>query len=49
MLARRHGYQFLAVLPENVSIERRQLLEAPAQRSVHPASGARTGVGAPSN
>ncbi len=27
MLARRRGYQFLAVLPENVSIERRQLLE----------------------
>ena len=28
MLARRRGYHFLAVLPENVSIERRQLLEA---------------------
>src|SRR5947209_80002 len=28
MLARRRGYRFLAVLPENVSIERRQLLEA---------------------
>jgi cysteine synthase B len=27
MLARRRGYDFLAVLPENVSIERRQLLE----------------------
>src|SRR5204863_7919775 len=27
MLARRRGYRFLAVLPENVSIERRQLLE----------------------
>jgi cysteine synthase B len=27
MLARRRGYQFLAVLPENVSVERRQLLE----------------------
>jgi [CysO sulfur-carrier protein]-thiocarboxylate-dependent cysteine synthase len=27
MLASRRGYQFLAVLPENVSIERRQLLE----------------------
>src|SRR4026207_2059563 len=27
-LARRRGYRFLAVLPENVSIERRQLLEA---------------------
>ncbi len=27
MLARRRGYGFLAVLPENVSIERRQLLE----------------------
>ena len=26
MLARRRGYRFLAVLPENVSIERRQLL-----------------------
>jgi cysteine synthase len=28
MLARRRGYRFLAVLPENVSQERRQLLEA---------------------
>src|SRR5207248_1711511 len=28
MLSRRRGYRFLAVLPENVSIERRQLLEA---------------------
>src|SRR5437762_12536294 len=28
MLARRRGYRFLAVLPENVSSERRQLLEA---------------------
>jgi cysteine synthase B len=28
MLARRRGYRFLAVLPKNVSIERRQLLEA---------------------
>jgi [CysO sulfur-carrier protein]-thiocarboxylate-dependent cysteine synthase len=28
MLARRRGYSFLAVLPENVSVERRQLLEA---------------------
>jgi cysteine synthase B len=28
MLARRRGYAFLAVLPENVSVERRQLLEA---------------------
>src|ERR1051325_1307272 len=28
MLARRREYRFLAVLPENVSIERRQLLEA---------------------
>src|SRR5437763_17016517 len=28
MLARRRGYRFLAVLPENVSIECRQLLEA---------------------
>src|SRR3979411_1836227 len=28
MRARRRGYRFLAVLPENVSIERRQLLEA---------------------
>jgi [CysO sulfur-carrier protein]-thiocarboxylate-dependent cysteine synthase len=28
MLARRRGYRFLAVLPENVSVERRQLLEA---------------------
>src|SRR5215467_11021097 len=28
MLARRRGFRFLAVLPENVSIERRQLLEA---------------------
>ena len=28
LLARRRGYRFLAVLPENVSIERRQLLEA---------------------
>lgn len=28
MLCRRRGYRFLAVLPENVSIERRQLLEA---------------------
>src|ERR687884_1703106 len=27
MLARRRGYRFLAVLPENVSDERRQLLE----------------------
>src|SRR5438477_2901958 len=27
MLARRRGYRFLAVLPEKVSIERRQLLE----------------------
>jgi cysteine synthase B len=27
MLARRRGYRFVAVLPENVSIERRQLLE----------------------
>jgi [CysO sulfur-carrier protein]-thiocarboxylate-dependent cysteine synthase len=27
MLARRRGYRFLAVLPENVSLERRQLLE----------------------
>jgi cysteine synthase len=27
MLARRRGYRFLAVVPENVSIERRQLLE----------------------
>src|SRR5438132_12345160 len=27
MLGRRRGYRFLAVLPENVSIERRQLLE----------------------
>ena len=27
MLARRRGYRFLAVLPENVSVERRQLLE----------------------
>src|SRR5437868_8167858 len=27
MLARRRGYAFLAVLPENVSIERRQMLE----------------------
>jgi cysteine synthase B len=27
MLARRRGYRFLAVLPENVSIERRQLLQ----------------------
>jgi [CysO sulfur-carrier protein]-thiocarboxylate-dependent cysteine synthase len=27
MLARRRGYGFLAVLPENVSVERRQLLE----------------------
>jgi cysteine synthase B len=27
MLASRRGYRFLAVLPENVSIERRQLLE----------------------
>src|SRR4029078_195112 len=27
MLATRRGYRFLAVLPENVSIERRQLLE----------------------
>jgi cysteine synthase B len=28
MLARRRGYRFVAVLPENVSVERRQLLEA---------------------
>jgi [CysO sulfur-carrier protein]-thiocarboxylate-dependent cysteine synthase len=28
MLARRRGYRFLAVLPENVSTERRQLIEA---------------------
>jgi cysteine synthase B len=28
MLARRRGYRFLAVLPANVSVERRQLLEA---------------------
>jgi cysteine synthase B len=28
MLARRRGYRFLAVLPENVSVERRQLLAA---------------------
>jgi len=28
MLSRRRGYRFLAVLPENVSVERRQLLEA---------------------
>src|SRR5689334_1909525 len=28
MLARRRGYRFLAVLPENVSVERRQLLQA---------------------
>src|ERR1700716_1253429 len=28
MLARRRGYRFLAVLPENISTERRQLLEA---------------------
>src|SRR5437868_8183304 len=28
MLSRRRGYRFMAVLPENVSIERRQLLEA---------------------
>jgi cysteine synthase B len=27
MLARRRGYRFMAVLPDNVSIERRQLLE----------------------
>src|SRR4029078_703373 len=27
MLASRRGYRFLAVLPENVSVERRQLLE----------------------
>src|SRR5256714_14311730 len=27
MLARRRGYRFLAVLPENVSVERRQLLD----------------------
>ncbi len=27
MLARRRGYRFLAVLPENISLERRQLLE----------------------
>ena len=27
MLARRRGYRFLAVLPDNVSVERRQLLE----------------------
>src|ERR1700694_4662353 len=27
MLARRRGYRFLAVLPDNISIERRQLLE----------------------
>jgi cysteine synthase B len=27
MLARRRGYRFVAVLPENVSIERRQMLE----------------------
>src|SRR5918912_1916755 len=27
MLARRRGYRFVAVLPDNVSIERRQLLE----------------------
>ncbi len=27
MLARRRGYRFLAVVPENVSVERRQLLE----------------------
>src|SRR5947209_9954837 len=27
MVARRRGYRFLAVLPENVSVERRQLLE----------------------
>ena len=27
MLARRRGYRFVAVLPENVSVERRQLLE----------------------
>src|SRR5918912_4430520 len=27
MLARRRGYAFVAVLPENVSVERRQLLE----------------------
>jgi cysteine synthase B len=27
MLARRRGYRFMAVLPENVSVERRQLLE----------------------
>ena len=27
MLARRRGYTFLAVLPDNVSVERRQLLE----------------------
>jgi cysteine synthase len=27
MLARRRGYRFLAVLPENVSVERRQLLQ----------------------
>src|SRR5258707_1887778 len=27
MLARRRGYRFLAVLPENISVERRQLLE----------------------
>src|SRR5712691_5195420 len=27
MLARRRAYRFLAVLPENVSVERRQLLE----------------------
>ena len=27
LLARRRGYRFLAVLPENVSLERRQLLE----------------------
>src|SRR5437763_8266061 len=28
MLSRRRGYRFMAVLPENVSIECRQLLEA---------------------
>src|SRR2546430_11785188 len=28
MLARRRGYRFLAILPENISIERRQLLQS---------------------
>src|ERR1700694_1138471 len=36
MLASRRGYKFLAVLPDNVSIERRQLLELDGARVEFP-------------